>query len=666
MTGIPFDAISAAALASAPSLLADWFPHGKRHGREFKIGSIRGEPGESLSINLNTGVWKDFASNESGADLIDLRAAMSHGGDKGSAARELAQSFGISVNGVDRYPGKPPPRQAKAGDWIPMVPPPHGTAPPPQTALSGFDAYFEYTDATDRVTHYVGRIEARNGRDKQFIPLTYGTIGGVQGWHRRRPANPLALYGLNRLAALPEAGVILCEGEKSADAALALFPDRPCLSWFGGTGSVEYADLTPLQGRQVIIWPDADEPGHKAAAKLAAKLPSARILRVDDLPDKFDAANLTTDDPDAWLTARLPPPDPKPEPPPRGTAYGRLQVLSVDDIDTAAPRDYLLKGLLSPNEISIWVGPPKCGKSFLLLYVAYMLSLSRSVFRRRVKPTKVLYVAAEGEGGIDKRIRALRDKYGPSANFNFIAQPIDLLRNGGHKLEVIDAATATGAQLIVIDTLNRAIAGGDENSSQDMGVFIGSISDIKCATKAHVAVIHHGTKASNGSRPRGHSSLEGADDALVEIQKLEDGSRVATVVHAKDDADGMRWGFTLDVVELGIDDDGDAITTLIVREMTEAPERAEKAPSLTKNEQIALACFDKAMKAEGILATVGEDHEERQVVQELGFRRWFYAEAKPGENQNTKRQAFNRAVEGLQAKGRLACRDSLIWRPDTW
>jgi RecA-family ATPase len=113
-----------------------------------------------------------------------------------------------------------------------------------------------------------------------------------------------------------------------------------------------------------------------------------------------------------------------------------------------------------------------------------------------VKPTKVLYVAAEGEGGIDKRIRALRDKYGPSANFNFIAQPIDLLRNGGHKLEVIDAATATGAQLIVIDTLNRAIAGGDENSSQDMGVFIGSISDIKCATKAHVGVIHHGTKAS--------------------------------------------------------------------------------------------------------------------------------------------------------------------------
>jgi hypothetical protein len=120
-----------------------------------------------------------------------------------------------------------------------------------------------------------------------------------------------------------------------------------------------------------------------------------------------------------------------------------------------------------------------------------------------------------------------------------------------------------------------------------------------------------------------HSPRNQSLDALIEVVKQSDGSRVATVVHAKDDADGMRWGFTLDMVKLGIDDDGDAITTLIVREMTEAPAMPDKAAPLSSNEQIALACFDKAMKAEGILATVGEDHEERQVVQELVFRRWF-------------------------------------------
>ena len=53
---------------------------------------------------------------------------------------------------------------------------------------------------------------------------------------------------------------------------------------------------------------------------------------------------------------------------------------------------------MAPAEISLWVGLPKCGKSFLLLYIAYMLSLGLDVFERRVKQTKVLYVAAEGAG----------------------------------------------------------------------------------------------------------------------------------------------------------------------------------------------------------------------------------------------------------------------------
>ncbi len=127
----------------------------------------------------------------------------------------------------------------------------------------------------------------------------------------------------------------------------------------------------------------------------------------------------------------------------------------------------------------------------------------------------------------------------------------------------------------------------------------------------------------------------------------------------------MRWGFALDVAELDTDDDGDAITTLIVRKTPEAPVKAEKAPSLSNNEQIALACFDKAMKAEGIIATVGDDHEERPVLQKLAFRRWYYTEAKPGEHQETKRQALLRAVDGLLAKGRLARRDDFFWRHDT-
>jgi hypothetical protein len=346
----------------------------------------------------------------------------------------------------------------------------------------------------------------------------------------------------------------------------------------------------------------------------------------------------------------------------RGEMFGRLLVLGMGDINTAKARSYLLKGLISPAEISIWVGPPKCGKSFLMLYIAYMLSLGRSVFGRRVKPTKVLYVAAEGEAGIANRVRALEEKYGKSVNFNWIAQPADLLHDGGHKDELIAAIHAKGSQLVVLDTLSRLMAGGDENSPIDMGQLVANVAQVRHETGAHIAIVHHGTKSSNGSNPRGHSSLTGADDALVEVLKNPDGTRVATVIHAKDDADGWAMGFTLDVVELGTDEDGDPITTLVGSETLGPPPQkaATKAP-LSANMQIALNTLNSAIQASGIMATVGEDFSEVKVVREAVWRDWFYREGKPGADPEAKRKAFRRAVDDLVAQELIGNRDELVW-----
>jgi hypothetical protein len=348
----------------------------------------------------------------------------------------------------------------------------------------------------------------------------------------------------------------------------------------------------------------------------------------------------------------------------RGTPYGRLLVLGTNDLDTSTDRGYLLKGLISPAEISLWVGPPKCGKSFLLLHVAYMLSLGRSVFGRRVKATQVLYVAAEGEGGIANRIRALRIRYGNSPSFHFIAQPADLLHKAGHLKEMKLAAAGVEAQLIVLDTLSRLMAGGDENAPGDMGMFIANVTELRHDTGAHVTIVHHGTKSSNGSSPRGHGSLTGADDALVEVVKLPDGSRLATVVHAKDDPDGMRWGFDLESVELGRDGDGDKITTLVVQEKSEAGSQPDAAPKLTSNEQIALRCLNEALKASGTMATVDVDFGERKVTSVQNWREWFYRTGKPGESADTQLKAFNRAKDGLIAKGRVAAERDYVFQAE--
>ena len=247
-----------------------------------------------------------------------------------------------------------------------------------------------------------------------------------------------------------------------------------------------------------------------------------------------------------------------------------------------------------------------------------------------------------------------------------IAQPADLLHEAGHLQDLERAAQGCGAKLIVLDTLSRMLAGGDENSSVDMGSFIRNVAELRHLSGAHIAIVHHGTQATNGSKPRGHGSLTGADDALIEVAKLADGTRTATVVHAKDDADGDRFGFKLEPANLGTDPDGDPITTLTVTALTEPGEAPGKAVRLTDNEQIALACLDRAIAAEAVLATVGDNFEERRVATATSWRAWFYQKGKPDESQDTKLKAFNRARDGLIAKGRVTCQDSFVWRPETW
>jgi hypothetical protein len=171
--------------------------------------------------------------------------------------------------------------------------------------FADFDTVYEYTSEDDTATHYVGRIEARDGRKKQFFPVTFGVSKGRRGWFRKAPDIPRPLYGLNRLPTMPDAVVIVCEGEKAADAAQAIFFDHACLSWFGGAGQVDNADFGPLVGRKVIIWPDNDTAGRKVADRIAKRLPQAYILRVDDLGDGDDAADVAPDDPKTWLADRL-------------------------------------------------------------------------------------------------------------------------------------------------------------------------------------------------------------------------------------------------------------------------------------------------------------------------------------------------------------------------
>ena len=113
----------------------------------------------------------------------------------------------------------------------------------------------------------------KKGERKKILPLRCERlIGCLPKLSLRHLDNPRPLYNLHHLADRPDAPVIVVEGEKAADAAAAIFPDYVCTTWIGGAQSVGVAELLPLAGRSVTIWPDNDAEGVIAAEKLAARL----------------------------------------------------------------------------------------------------------------------------------------------------------------------------------------------------------------------------------------------------------------------------------------------------------------------------------------------------------------------------------------------------------
>lgn len=165
-------------------------------------------------------------------------------------------------------PAKKPNRPARIPDH-----PPAGTLPPDLGRAVAQWPYFT-ADDLEQPAFWIQRVDTSYG--KLFIHRTW--LDGR--WHypsKRDPFTsewpaPRPLYRLPELTARPDATVVIAEGEKSADAGAALLPDHVVIAWCGGVAGLNHTDWSPLRGRTVILWPDNDEPGRKAMAKLGPRL----------------------------------------------------------------------------------------------------------------------------------------------------------------------------------------------------------------------------------------------------------------------------------------------------------------------------------------------------------------------------------------------------------
>ncbi len=203
----------------------------------------------------------------SGMDLLMRRQGWSFV----EAARQVEAFLGLVPDGQHSPASQSPGRSGKP--WRMPEKPPADAPPPPLNR--GATAQWAYRNADGEVLFWIQRIRLRSG-GKAFLHRVW--LDG--DWHRPSRRDPFTcdwptprpLYGLSDLLQRAEAPVLVVEGEATAEAAARLFPQHVVLTWANGAKAITKADWTPLAGRAVTLWPDADEAGLAAMESLATLL----------------------------------------------------------------------------------------------------------------------------------------------------------------------------------------------------------------------------------------------------------------------------------------------------------------------------------------------------------------------------------------------------------
>lgn len=243
----------------------------------------------------------------------------------------------------------------------------------------------------------------------------------------------------------------------------------------------------------------------------------------------------------------------------------RFRLLSAAEMMNAPPLQWMVRGVLPATGLACIFGASGSGKSFLALDLCTAIAAGVDWFHCRVKGAPVAYLCLEGTGGFRLRMQAWEAHHGQDMppGLSFITEPFDL-RDPGDISEIAAEVRAKGCAggVLVIDTMNAAATGVDENTSRDMGELITACKRLQAELSGLVLLIHHSGKDQTKGL-RGHSSLYAALDAAIEVTRIGE-RREWSIAKSKDGSDGEARAFELKVVELGKHDDGEPVTSCVL------------------------------------------------------------------------------------------------------
>lgn len=340
--------------------------------------------------------------------------------------------------------------------------------------------------------------------------------------------------------------------------------------------------------------------------------------------------------------------------------------------------NYAIKGIVDLLTLVLIYGASHSGKTFFTLDKFLHVAHGMAWRGRRVRKCLVLYIAAEAGASLQRRVRAWLDHHEVDP-----ARGAFWIRQRGISLMEPDAADQLEAELstidnpdnlpilIVIDTLSRSLAGGDEN--RDLPTAIAVCDRLRDRLHATLVLVHHtGKDADKG--PRGHSSLFAAVDTSLCVQD-DGGKRTAIVDKARDAVHGTALPFSLRPVSLGTDDDGDAISTCIVEHEADDAGLTRPKPGrdLTNGAALVLTAIQKATSDHGVLGSALADNSVPHDVQAVRLfdardeHRRMYGDrdddAKRGDR--ARQVAFSRGLDQLQAHGLVGASGPFVWQVGT-
>lgn len=616
--------------------------------RELRFGAQG-----SMSVDLEAGTWFDHEAKEGGGvlALIEREAKVKNGG----RLQYLREQVGVDL--PHERPATPMPKDRGKSQRI--------------------VATYDYTDEYGELLFQVVRMEPKDFRQRRKAQPTDDPSRVRDGWCWSVKGVRQVPYRLVDLmdaidAKLP---VYVVEGEKDADALWALGVPATCNA--GGASKWPLELAACFGGADVVILPDNDDAGraHRdlVGSSLREVAASVTVLELPGLPAKGDvsdwlAAGGSAEDLQA-LTGVLARPW-RPAPP--VSRYGAVQWHALASIEPR--RDWTVRGLMFPRDLGLIYGESGAGKSFLGVDLGLSIAQGKPFFGMDTKPGPIAYQAGEGQGGLISRLHAYGVRHGVrDADLPFVLMTSRVNLYSEDPAPFIDELRLWAAwygrplSAVFVDTLSAASAGANENASEDVSRIIGNGKEIKEATGSAVILVHH--KNAGGTKARGHTSLYADADFAMDVSVDEETrERTFRLAKVKDGEAGQEFGFRLQPVEIGSDDDGKSITSCVIDPAQDVSPRTSdrtKPAYLPTGQSLFLNVLDDAISQYGGVVPPNSTAPSRtHGVEWSPFVRLYKTIRGVTHEDNAIRQALIRDGDALAVKGFIGKDNPWVWITD--